>query len=86
MLLGGPGTAVECDETLIGDVKNGKHMRGSAGKTVVLGMMQRDSDIICKVVSNQRRVTLQPLITSHVAPGGELYTDELNSYRPCTPP
>ncbi len=78
--IGGPGTAVEVDETLIGGVKRGTHMRGSAGKVVVMGMMERGGDIITKVVPNQRRVTLQPIVTANVLPGGELHTDELNSY------
>jgi len=80
-LIGGPGTAVEVDETLIGGVKKGKHMRGAAGKTVVIGMMQRDGDIITKVVPNQKKATLQPVVIAHVQPGGQLHTDELNSYQ-----
>lgn len=78
--IGGPGTAVEVDETLIGGVKRGTHMRGSAGKVVVVGAMQRGGDIITAVVPNQRRVTLQPFVRANVLPGGELHTDELNSY------
>ena len=79
--IGGPGTAVEVDETLVGGVKKGKHMRGSAGKTVVVGMMERGGSIITKVVPNQRAVTLKPLVLANVLPGGQLHTDELNSYR-----
>jgi transposase len=78
--IGGPGTAVEVDETLVGGVKRGKHMRGSAG-TVVVGALQRNGDIVTAVVPNQRRVTLQPFVKDNVLPGGELHTDELNSYR-----
>jgi transposase-like protein len=78
--IGGPGTAVEVDETLVGGVKRGKHIRGSAGKTVVAGAMQRDGSVIAKVVPNQRRATLQPFVTANVKPGGELHTDELGSY------
>jgi transposase-like protein len=78
--IGGPGTAVEVDETLIGGVKKGKHMRGSAGKTVVVGAMERDGNLIAKVVPNQRRATLQPFVTANVEPGGQLHTDELSSY------
>jgi transposase len=78
--IGGPGTAVEVDETLVGGVKKGKHMRGSAGKTVVMGMMQRDGNVIAKVVPNQRRASLKPVVLAHVLPGGELHTDELTSY------
>ena len=79
-LIGGPGTAVEVDETLVGGVQRGKHMRGSAGKTVVVGALQRGGDIITAVVPNQRRVTLQPFVMGNVSPGGQLHTDELNSY------
>lgn len=78
--IGGPGTAVEVDETLVGGVQRGTHMRGSAGKTVVVAAMQRDGDIITAVVPNQRRATLQPFVTANVKPGGELHTDELQSY------
>lgn len=78
--IGGPGTAVEVDETLVGGVKRGKHMRGSAGKVVVAGAMQRGGEVIAKVVPNQRRATLQPFVQANVKPGGELHTDELGSY------
>jgi transposase len=43
--IGGAGTAVEVDETFVSGVKRGKHMRGSAGKTVVVGALQRGGDI-----------------------------------------
>lgn len=62
------------DETLVGGVKRGKHMRGAAGKTVVVGAMQRDGEIITAVVANQRRATLQPFVTANVLPGGQLHT------------
>lgn len=55
-------------------------MRGAAGKTVVMGMLERSGDLIAKVVPNQRRATLQPMIEAHVELGCELHTDELNSY------
>lgn len=80
-MLGGVGTAVEVDETLIGGVKRGTHNRGSAAKTVVVGALQRGGDIITAVVPNQRKSTLQPFVIANVATGGELHTDELNSYR-----
>lgn len=76
----GPGTAVEVDETLVGGVKRGKHMRGASGQVVVMGMMERGGDIMAKVVPNQRRATLRPIVKANLLPGGELHTDELNSY------
>ena len=79
--LGGKGTAVEVDETLIGGVKRGTHNRGSAAKTVLVGALERGGDVVTQVVPNQRRGTLQPFVTANVAPGGALQTDELQSYR-----
>src|SRR5947209_9772519 len=78
--IGGPGTAVEVDETLVGGVKRGKHMRGSAGKTVVVGALERGGDVVTAIVPNQRRVTLQPFVLANVMPGSQVHTDELNSY------
>ena len=78
--IGGPGTNVEIDETLVGGVKKGKHMRGPAGKTVVVGAMERDGKIITAVVPNQRRETLEPFVTANVRVGGNIHTDELRSY------
>jgi transposase len=79
--IGGAGTAVEVDETLVGGVQRGKHMRGAAGKTVIVGALERGGEIITAVVPNQRRATLQPFVLANVKAGGELHTDELNSYR-----
>jgi transposase len=79
--IGGPGTHVEIDETLVGGVKKGKHMRGSAGKTVVVGAVQRGGNLITAVVPNQRKATLQPFVEANVTVGGVVHTDEMNSYR-----
>lgn len=79
--IGGPGTHVEIDETLIGGVKKGTHNRGSAAKTVLIGAMERGGELITAVVPNQRKVTLEPFVTNNVQIGGVIHTDELNSYR-----
>jgi len=78
--IGGPGTHVEIDETLVGGVKRGKHNRGSAAKTVIVGALERDGDLVTQVVPNQRRATLEPFVTANVEIGGVVHTDELNSY------
>jgi len=44
--IGGEGTNVEIDETLVGGVKRGTHNRGSAAKTVVVGALERGGDLI----------------------------------------
>lgn len=78
--IGGPGTNVEIDETLVGGRKKGKHMRGAAGKTIVVGALERGGDLITAVVPNQRRETLEPFVKSNVLTGGNVHTDELGSY------
>lgn len=78
--IGGEGTNVEIDETLMGGVKRGKHNRGSAAKTVVVGALERGGDLVAQVVPNQRRATLEPFVTANVRIGGNVHTDELRSY------
>ncbi|MDG2002616.1 MAG: IS1595 family transposase [Novosphingobium sp.] len=79
--IGGSGSIVEVDETYIGGVsKGGKRGRGAPGKTVVLGMMERDGEVVTKVVPNVRSATLKPIINANVIPGGEVHSDELRSY------
>ena len=80
-IIGGIGTHVEVDETLHGGVKRGTHNCGSHAKTIIVGALERGGDVVTQVVPNQRRVTLQPFVTTNVAIGGVVHTDELNSYR-----
>lgn len=75
------GGIVEIDETMIGGVRPGKCGRGAAGKTTILGMMERDGSVMTKVVPNVRRSTLHPIIEASVKVGAEIHTDELPSYR-----
>lgn len=72
---------VEIDETYVGGHKPGKRGRGADGKTVVLGMLQRDGDVMLQVVPNVKRNTLLPIITASVQAGSIIHTDELPSYR-----
>jgi len=80
--LGGEGEHVEIDETVVGGYRRGGK-RGHAGdnKTVVFGMLQRDGDVMTKVVPNVRRATLLPIIQANVKPDTNVHTDELKSYQ-----
>lgn len=79
--LGGRGTHVEIDETVVGGYKRGgKRGRSGANKTIVMGMLQRDGDVMVKVVPNVKRSTLLPIIQKHVKPETSVHTDELKSY------
>lgn len=72
---------VEIDETMVGGKRSGKRGRGAEGKTVVMGMVERDGDVMTKVIPNVRRATLHPIIEANVEKGAEIHTDELHSYK-----
>lgn len=71
---------VEIDETYIGGYRPGQRGRGAKNKTVVLGMMQRDGDVMTKIVPNVKTKTLIPVIEENVEDGTTIHTDELRSY------
>jgi len=72
---------VEVDETMIGGIRRGgKRGRGAPGKTTVFGMMEREGDVITRVVSNVRRITLESHVVENIKSGARISTDELRSY------
>jgi transposase-like protein len=90
------GGEVEVDETFIGGQarfmhKDRKHRlkgvkRGTIGKTAVVGLLERHgpdghSAVRTQIVENIRTKTLDDEVRRHVAPGSEVYTDALASYR-----
>jgi len=82
--IGGGGSPVEVDETLVGGkVKMGKGAKGGRhleNKTIVLGMVERGGDIVTRIVPNQKAATLMPAVTEMVEAGATVYTDNLHSY------
>jgi transposase len=72
---------IEADETMIGGKRSGgKRGRGAPGKTVVFGMLERQGDVMTRIVENVRRATLEPHIPANVKNGSTVSTDELKSY------
>lgn len=81
---------VEADETFIGGKARNMHPgkrkakgaygRGTVGKTVVLGLLERHGEVRAKVVPNRKGKTLAPEVRANVEPGSELFTDALASY------
>ena len=72
---------VEADETYIGGkTSGGKRGRGSPNKTIAFGMLDRDGELMTKVVPNVKKHTLQPIIKANVEQGSTVHTDELRSY------
>jgi hypothetical protein len=59
---------------------------GGAGKTAVMGLLERHSEKKCsqvraKVIPNTKRDTLHDVIRSHVEPGTAVYNDASAAYR-----
>lgn len=85
--LGGDGTPVEIDETMVGGKETNKHKakrdasnHGTRGKTVVMGILERDGELRAGVVPNITAGELEPIVKAHVAKGATVYTDDLRSY------
>ena len=77
--LGGSGKVVEVDETFIGGYKKGG--QGGKGKTIVLGMIENDGEVITNVIKDRGTLEIMPNIQEHVLPETEIHTDELAAYR-----
>ena len=73
---------VEVDETYIGGKRHGKRGRGAAGKSVVMGMVERNGNAITRVVPDVKSRTLLPMIQERVIREDKtiVFTDELPSY------
>ncbi len=80
---------VETDETFIGGKARNIHKarrkalikgRGTVGKVVVHGMIERGGKVRARVVKNQKTATLQAEVRAHVEPGSTVYSDALASY------
>jgi len=78
--VGGYGKIVEIDETFIGGKAEGYGGGYTGNKKTVMGMRQRNGDIITKVIPNRKRVTLQGEVLDNVKPFTEIHTDEFISY------
>jgi transposase-like protein len=92
--LGGEGKTVEVDETFIGGKARNMHKskrerviygRGTAGKVVVMGALQRGdgssvSQVKAQVVENRHVETLQGAVRKNVSKGSTLHSDEFSAY------
>ena len=88
----------EADETFVGGLAKNMHPRrrekaitgtGGAGKTAVLGILQRSrigmpSRVRAGVIPNTMKSTLHGAINATVKTGATLYTDRYRSYRTLT--
>jgi hypothetical protein len=60
----------------------GKRGRGTLveEKPPVLGMIQRNGEVVIHMLPNVQQVTIQPLMTVTIQTGSLIYTDEYNIY------
>jgi transposase-like protein len=60
----------------------GKRGRGTLvdEKPPVLGLIQRDGEVVVRMLPNVQQATIKPVITQTVAPGSLIYTDEYDIY------
>jgi transposase-like protein len=95
--IGGEGSEVEVDETFVGGKMKNMHKEkqariralnvygtaaGVIGKTVVMGMLDRNArQVRARVVPNVERLTLQNAVLNSVEHGTNIYTDQAPAYQ-----
>lgn len=71
---------VEIDEAYIGGYRPGRYNPRSAGKTIVVGIVERGGRTVAKAVPNLRKETIRPFIYENVERGAAVSTDEAQIY------
>jgi transposase-like protein len=79
--LGGPGSVVEIDETLVGGSVSGKGQGFKGNKTCVVGFLEREGELITRVVHSRTKEAMRGVIATHVLPGTTINTDEFGGYK-----
>ena len=79
--LGGPGSIVEIDETLIGGSVSGMGSGYKGNKTCVVGMLERDGELVTRVAGKRDKASMRDLILRQVIPGTTINTDEFGGYK-----
>ncbi|MEN6630449.1 MAG: IS1595 family transposase [Sulfuricella sp.] len=78
---------VEIDETYVGGKVANRHkgdpknLRGTAGKTAVIGAIERGGKVVATVIDSTATATLDGFAHAVVAPGAKVSTDEHSGYR-----
>lgn len=82
---------IEADESFFGGAAGNMHYykklsrtggrRGSSGKAIVMGVLERGGEIRANTIPSTRKSVLQNEVRRQVTPGAKVYTDALPSYR-----
>lgn len=83
------GGEVEVDETFIGGKARNMHKNdrrrknlkggGSAGKAIVLGMLEREGKVRATVIPDRTKGVMQEKVRPHVEVGSSIYSDDAGS-------
>lgn len=79
--LGGVGETVEIDETLVGGSVSGMGSGYKGNKTCVVGMLERDGELITRVAPRRTKEAMHALVQTYVLPGSTVNTDEFGGYK-----
>jgi len=71
-----PVGIVEADKAFIG----GHDKKGHDDKAIILGMVERDGDVIARVIPDRKDITITPIISEHVYPGSRIATDAATAF------
>ncbi len=81
---------VEADETFVGGLARNMHRErrnrvitgtGGKNKTAVMGLLERNGEVIAKVIPDMTRTTIQQIVRDNVQKGSDLFTDAHKGYR-----
>ena len=79
--LGGAGSVVEIDETIVGGSISGKGSGYMGNKAVVVGALERGGKLAMRVVTSRTRGPMEAHIHATIRPGTTISSDEFGSYR-----
>lgn len=71
---------IEMDESYFGGRRKGKRGRGSQGKNIVFGLLERDGRVYTRVVEHVSKEELMAVIRKKTRKGSVYYTDSFKSY------